>query len=84
MFKNKYIEALAKTMLFCASVHMAILFYKTLQTGDINILNLFNILDLELFFPGIETGQTNFFLSGILFVIIYSIMFFYFHPKKKS
>jgi len=84
MFKNRYIDATAKTMLFCASVHMIILFYKTFQTGDINIINLFNILDLELFFPGIDKGEINFLLSGILLFVIYFSAFFFFPSKKKN
>lgn len=84
MFKNKFIDAIAKTMLFSAAVHMIILFYKTILTGDVNILNLFNILDLELFFPGIEKGEVNFILSGLLFFTIYFSMFFFFPPKKKN
>lgn len=84
MFKNKYIDAIAKTMLFSAAVHMTILFYKTILTGDMNILNLFNILDLELFFPGIEKGEMNFLFSGVLFFVIYFSMFVFFPPKKKN
>jgi hypothetical protein len=84
MFKNRYIDAIAKTMLFSAAVHMIILFYKTFQTADINILNLFNILDLELFFPGIDKGGINFLLSSLLFFVIYFSAFFFFPSKKKN
>lgn len=84
MFKNKYIDAITKTMLFSAAVHMLILFYKTLQTGSIDILNLFNILDLELFFPGIDRGQTNFIWSSVFFLIIYLSAFIFFPPKRKN
>ena len=84
MFNNRFIDAIAKTMLFSAAVHMLILFYKTIHTGDINILNLFNILDLQLFFPGIDKGQTNLFWSGVLFFAIYFSMLFFFNQKKKN
>jgi hypothetical protein len=84
MFKNRHIDTIAKTMLFSASIHMLILFYKTIQTGDINIINLFNILDLELFFPGIDKGQVNFIWSVVFFFVIYLLVFLFFTHKKKN
>ena len=84
MFKNRYIDAIAKTMLLSASVHMLILFYKTILTGNIDILNLFKILNLELFFPGIDKGQTNFSWSIVFFVVLYSSIFLLFTHKKKN
>ena len=50
---NKYIDALLKTMLFSASIHMIILIVQAIRTGDIMIINYFNILDLEIYYPHI-------------------------------
>ena len=45
--KNKYLNSLLLMMLFSATVHMLILFYISVMTGNFYILNYFKILDIN-------------------------------------
>lgn len=51
--KNKYLNALFILMLLSAIVHMIILFFFAIKEGDIYVLNYFNILDIDFFFPNL-------------------------------
>ena len=50
---NKYINAALLLMLFSAAVHMLVLFFIVLKSGDFYILNYFNIIDLDIFWPSL-------------------------------
>ncbi len=67
---NKYIDALLKTMLFSASIHMIILIVQAIRTGDIMIINYFNILDLEIYYPHIlKIPQTHLIAASVALII---------------
>jgi hypothetical protein len=50
--QSKYLNTLLVLMLFSAIVHMLILGYFALISGNPYVLNYFNILDIDNFFPG--------------------------------
>ncbi|MBI2049993.1 MAG: hypothetical protein HYT35_00865 [Candidatus Staskawiczbacteria bacterium] len=50
--RNKYLNALLVLMLFSAVVHMLVVFYSAIAFKDFYIINYFNILDVDLFYPG--------------------------------
>lgn len=57
--KRRLLDALKKLILFSAIFHMCILIGLAVAKGDIVILNYFNILDLDLFWPGIIEGPIS-------------------------
>jgi len=79
--KNRYLDALLKLVLFSAITHMLILVYKSLSTTDSTVMNYFNILDLDLFFDGIEKGALSQVLSIVVMLGIYFAIFFLFTRK---
>ena len=74
--KNKYINSLFILMLLSAVVHMMVLFFVAFSSGDLYILNYFNILDLDILFSKIFENNFfgNFFslifVVGLYFVIL--------------
>lgn len=69
-----HVRALAKTMLLSASLHLVLLFAVALVRRDYELVNLFNILDIDLLFPGIQKGIVSFILSYIVIGIVYTLM----------
>ncbi|MDO8486365.1 MAG: hypothetical protein Q7S77_01545 [Candidatus Staskawiczbacteria bacterium] len=67
--KNKYLNSLFVLMLFSAVIHMLVLFYSAITSGNFYLLNYFNILDLDLFLPGVFNNFTGD-VSSVLFLII--------------
>lgn len=73
--KNKYINALFILMLFSAIIHMLVLFCLTLTSGNLYIVNYFNILDLDLFYPDIfNSFFANIFSIFFVFVLYIIIL----------
>ncbi|MBI2628826.1 hypothetical protein HYW74_01970 [Candidatus Pacearchaeota archaeon] len=79
--KNKYFDAFLKLMLLSAIIHVALLIVYSLFTQNFIILNYFNILDFDLIYSGIAEGITNFFISGLVVVIIYIVILKFFTKK---
>ncbi len=73
MKSNKYFEALKKTILFSAVVHLIILLGNAIFTNNLKMLNLFNVLDLELLFPNILNGNFSDISSLAVLIIIYIV-----------
>lgn len=82
IFENRYIDALAKTILFFAGVHLVILMFHALSSFTFDPLNVFAILDLELFVPGISTGSLSFALSIILLSLVYGVILRFWTRRK--
>lgn len=78
------LKAAAYTILIAASTHIALLVLYAFTTGDFAVLNAFDILDLELFFPSIIDGQYSFALSWLLIGAIYFAMYMKVSKKKSS
>ena len=84
IFKNRYLDTLAKLILLSAVTHMSVvLLYSTINCNIIN-LNYFSILDLELFFPNIIHKQISHLASGITVIILFTIIYFFFTKKDKQ
>lgn len=71
--KNPYIDALLKLMLFSASLHMVILIANSLFSGNLGLLNYFDILDLEWVFPSLSGSGLPLFLGTLLALGIYAL-----------
>ena len=81
MKKNTVLFSATRNTIFTFAVfHLLLLAYHALQQGDINIANIFNVLDLELFVKGIDTGMTNLVLSYGVVALVFG--FFYWKEKK--
>lgn len=73
--RNIYLSALFRMMLICASIHMILLIIVSLLNKQMVLLNLFNILDLDLVYPGIEQGKVSAILSVALgFAMYFTIL----------
>lgn len=82
LVKNKAIDSLLKTMLFSAIVHVSILFPHSVINQQQSPINIFNILDLDLIFPGIELGNTSFVISYVFIIGVFGL--FYRHTQNKE
>lgn len=78
ILKSKYIQALKKLILFSASTHLVILAIYAITNNDLQILNYFNIIDIDLFFPEI----VNTYLYQALAVIIPTGIYVFFLIKR--
>lgn len=72
--KNKYLNALFILMFFSATVHMVILFYWAITSKDLYVLNYFNILDVDFFYPNIFNSFLGNGFSFVFVVVIYAII----------
>lgn len=72
--KKRLIEALQKTILIGAGFHLILLVIYALNSKDYRALNIFNILDIDLFYPGVAEGLTNFWLSMIFISVFYLVI----------
>lgn len=77
----KLLKALFKMFAFFAAIHVTILLFLVLITGKIEFLNVFTIIGLNHFFPGIDKGSLSQILSVIIITTVY--LFFYFKKFKK-
>lgn len=81
--KNRWLVALLKTLLLFAFVHISILVVYFTITKDVVELNMFNILDIDLFFPQIDQGGASFILSTIVLLVVYLTIFTFFTTSDK-
>ncbi len=80
--KKRLLEALAKTILAGATFHLFLLVLYFLKTNDYRIINIFNILDIDLFYPQMSEGLPNFLLSFIFIGIVYFTILVAFTKKR--
>jgi len=76
------LKSLASLMLLSASIHMVILFVYAFQTQDLKILNYFNILDIDFYFPQIIIMPYTDIISILIMVAITSGFFLYYRSRK--
>jgi hypothetical protein len=72
--KNKYLNSLFLLMLGSAIVHMAILFFIAIWTGDLYFLNYFNILSISYFIPNFLNSIFGDIVSFLFALIVYVII----------
>ncbi len=75
MTEKRFFRALFKTMLFFAFLHIILLVVLTIVNGQLSYVNVFQIVGLQYFFPGIDKGPVSFLLSLAVIAVIY--FFFY-------
>lgn len=74
--KNRLWDAFLKLVLFSAGLHVVLLVVYSILHLNFLPLNYFNILDIDLFFPGIINGALSNILSVICIVAIYLLIYF--------
>lgn len=72
--KNKYINSLLLLMLASAAVHVIILFFISVGTGNLYVLNYFNILSISYFIPNFLNSIFGDFISFLFALLIYAII----------
>jgi hypothetical protein len=84
LFSNRYADAAAKTMLCSGVIHLSLLAVATLR-GDLDALNAFNIVQLDLFFPSLGHGAFNFVLSYVVVLGFYGFSYLFLaRPTAKN
>ena len=84
MTNNRYLDALLKLILLSAFTHLGILAVQFVRTGDAEILNYFNILDVDLFFPAIAVGPFSQVVSVLTIVGLYLVIVLFFTKPKRQ
>jgi len=72
--KNRYLNALLILLLFSAILHMVFLLLLFFKTKDLYVINYFNILDVDFFYPNIFNSFLGNAFSIILAVVTYLII----------
>jgi len=81
--KNRYFDALLKLFILSAVLHIAILFFYAVASGDIRQLNYLGILDFTLFFPAIIEGFFNNMAALFLLLAVYVSIFIFFSKPRR-
>jgi len=79
-----FLDAAKKFILFVACIHLAIIIVYAVMYQDITILNVFNIMDLDLFFPDIFDGLWSQMLSVVTMTGLFCVFFIFFTKKPKG
>lgn len=82
MTEKRFFRAIFKTILFFSFFHLILLVVLAVVNSNFTFLNVFEIVGLQYFFPGIEKGAVSFLLSLVVIGIVY--FFFYQRHKIKS
>lgn len=82
--ENKYINAVLLVMLFSAGIHMLILFYLALISGNFYLLNYFNIIDLDVLFPSLFTNSPMGNIVSVLLVVLLYFFILKYNRKENS
>lgn len=83
ILKNRYLEAVAKSILVFAALHILAVTIYALGIQDILALNIFHILQFNLLWPEIIEGEANFIISYVFFIIIYGAVYLKYTSKEK-
>lgn len=81
--KDRRFDALKKTILFSAAIHLILLLIYSIIKRDFIYVNYFNMLDLELLFPDIIKGTLSQIFSAMIMATIYFVMYFFFTKGRK-
>jgi len=84
ILSKPYFQALVKTIIFLALAHLVILIIYFLRQKELERINIFRILDLNLFFPNLTQGNISLILSYLFLLIIYLIAYFLFTKRKRQ
>jgi len=84
MTNNRFLDALLKLILVSAIVHLGVLGFQFFRTGDVSIINYFNILDLDFIFPDIASGSASQIASVLVVAGLYLALLLFFTKKRRS
>ncbi len=73
---NKYLDAVLKTIICWAIIHLSIVVLAAYRYGNLDIINAFNISGLSYLFPNLANGLANFLVSLVVVAASYGIVFF--------
>lgn len=82
--RDNVFKGLMYAMLLSATAHLLGTLYVAIRTGNPDVVNMFNVIGLSLFFPELGHGSLNC-LLGILFVIAIGVWFYFmqqYHDSK--
>lgn len=83
IFSNRYVDALVKTIFFFGMTHLLILTIVAFRES-VHALNVFNILNLDAFLPGLGQGTVSFILSYSMAAGVYGLVFFSLTGRNKK
>ena len=83
IFRNRYLDALAKTLVIFGTLHWFILLW-LLARGNVEALNAFNIVQLTVLLPAIGHGLVNFALSYCVVLAGYWLAYRYLAGPGRS
>ena len=76
IFSNRLADAAAKTMLCSGVAHLALLAGLAVR-GNLEALNAFNIVQLDLWIPSLHSGVFNFGLSYVVLLGLYGFAYLF-------
>ncbi len=74
-FSSRISRSLGLLLLLSAAIHLVLLAVHSVATFNLKAFNLFDILDLDLFFPDIAKGTASFTLSAVITFGILLVIF---------
>lgn len=82
MEKNRILEAFSLTILLFAGIHLIVLYGLAFYHRDLERVNIFRLLDFQLFFPEIYKGTASFILSYGFFFLVFMVVFFFLSKRR--
>lgn len=83
LLSNRYVDALIKTLFLFAATHLMILTYIAFRES-VHVLNVFTILNLDIFLPALGKGILSFVLSYGMAAGVYGLVFFFLTNRNKK
>jgi len=84
LFRNRYLDALAKSLLCFVVMHWIVLVATVIRDGDVRIVNVFTILDIDKLWPTLGSGIYNHLLSAIFAITVFFLVLRFLTPKKST
>jgi hypothetical protein len=81
---SRIVKAVAAFLLGSAVIHIILIVVHSCMTLNFSMLNFFDILDFDLFYPQIAVGPASFIVSTILIVGFIAGIFFILPKKLKN
>lgn len=80
--KNRFLDVLIKFILFSAVLHITLLLIFFVISHDLTVVNYYQIIGLNLFFPQIGQGAVSQVLSILTMILFYGLIFVFARRKK--
>ena len=72
---KKFLDTLIKTILLFATLHVIVLLAAFLKTGDLSVLNIARILEIDRILPMDIVGSASNIISFLLVALVYGIAY---------